>query len=113
MEHAAPRKNDGDCRNDAIDAQGQCDRGRVVPADFGRGQDRNERHEDDRSNGSGQAVSAQLCLAKLSKRGTRHVVPQTQIRARRRRSAFPITDTELKLIASAAISGESSQPVSG
>ena len=29
------------------------------------------------------------------------------------RSALPITDAELKLIASAAISGDNSQPVSG
>ena len=32
---------------------------------------------------------------------------------RRRRNALPITDTELKLIASAAISGDNSQPVIG
>ena len=31
----------------------------------------------------------------------------------RSRSAFVITDTELRLIASAAIMGESSQPVNG
>ena len=34
-------------------------------------------------------------------------------RLRRRRKALPITDTELKLMARAAISGDSSQPVSG
>ena len=31
----------------------------------------------------------------------------------RRRSALPITDAELRLIASAAIKGDSSQPVNG
>ena len=33
--------------------------------------------------------------------------------APRRRSALPITDAELRLIASAAIIGDSSQPVNG
>jgi hypothetical protein len=35
------------------------------------------------------------------------------MRALRRRSALDITDTELRLIASAAIIGDSSQPVNG
>lgn len=41
------------------------------------------------------------------------VGPQTHTRLRRRRSALPMTDTELKLMARAAIMGDSSQPVSG
>ena len=35
------------------------------------------------------------------------------MRALRKRSALVITDTELKLMASAAIMGDSSQPVNG
>ena len=51
-------------------AKEQCGRRRVVPGHFDRGENRNKSHEDDHSNGSGQAVSPQLCLAKLDKRGS-------------------------------------------
>ena len=38
---------------------------------------------------------------------------QSHTRLRRKRRALPITDTELKLIASAAILGDSGHPVNG
>ena len=43
----------------------------------------------------------------------RNSPPPLQILVRRRRSALAITDTELKLIAAAAIIGESNQPDNG
>ena len=41
------------------------------------------------------------------------LVVQAHIFARRSRSAFPTTETELKLIAAAAITGESNSPKNG
>ena len=42
-----------------------------------------------------------------------HVLPPIQMAARRNRSALVTTDAELKLMASAAISGDSSRPKKG
>jgi len=53
------------------------------------------------------------CQAGAS-RSSRYAPPfMVYKRARRKRSAFPITDTELKLIAAAAITGLSSTPNAG
>jgi hypothetical protein len=42
-----------------------------------------------------------------------HLQQTPQVRASRNRSAFPTTDIELKLIAAAAMIGESSSPNTG
>ena len=54
---------------------------------------------------------ARLCTRELPQRGEKFRGPQTA--ARRSLRAFPITDTELKLMAAAAMTGESSSPKNG
>ena len=57
---------------------------------------------------------ANECMVRVRNENDARCTPPLRYnRALRSRNALPITDTELKLIASAAISGDSSQPVNG